>query len=109
MVSNRTVFSIMFSAMLMDALRAVTLFFQSCTVLMAIYSALEGCKPKLRCRQVLDELGMDENASSDAKMQRAMDQISHHVITMISQWSTKRQRLYTNQHLENHTMKQSSL
>ena len=47
---------------------------------MAIYSTLEGCKPKLRCTDVLDELlyanDMDKNASSEAKLQRAMDQIS---------------------------------
>ena len=51
---------------------------------MAIYSTLEGCKPK----HVLDELlyadDMDKNASSEAKMQRAMESHSH-VISMISQ------------------------
>ena len=45
-----TLFSMMFSAMLMYAFRTVTLVFQSGTVLTAIYSTLEGCKPKLRCR-----------------------------------------------------------
>ena len=47
---------------------------------------------------VLDELlyadDMDKNASSESKMQRAMDQVSH-VITMISQSGQKRLRLYT--------------
>ena len=44
-----TLFSMMFSDMLMDVFKTVTLVFQSGTVLMAIYSTLEGCKPKLRC------------------------------------------------------------
>ena len=43
-------FSLALSAMLMDAFWTVTLVFQSGIVLMAIYSTLEGCKPKLRCR-----------------------------------------------------------
>ena len=42
-----TLFSMMFSAMLMDALTLVS---QSGTVLMATYSTSEGCKPKLRSR-----------------------------------------------------------
>ena len=57
MGSNRAVswhqhclFSMMFSAMLMDLFRTVILVFQSGTVLMAIDSTLEGCKTKLRCR-----------------------------------------------------------
>ena len=40
-----TLFSMKFSAMLMDAFQD-----QSGTVLMATYSTSEGCKPKLRCR-----------------------------------------------------------
>ena len=49
---------------------------------MAIYSTLEGCKPKLRCKtDVLDELlygdDINKNASSEAKMQRAIDHVSH--------------------------------
>ena len=43
-VMATTLFIMMFSAMLMDA------FQDSDTGLMAIYSTLEGCKPKLRCR-----------------------------------------------------------
>ena len=62
--------------------------------------------------EVLDELlyadDMNKNASSEAKMQRAMDQVSqscdNYGLTII----TKRQRLYTNQHLEDRTMNQPS-
>ena len=47
---------------------------------MATYSTSEGCKPKLRSRLMLDELlyadDMDKNANTEAKMQRAMDQVS---------------------------------
>ena len=84
---------------------------------MAIYTS-EGCKPNLRCRRlqakpkvqtdVLDELlyadDMDKYASSEAKMQRAMDQVSQSCGNYELKISTKRQRLYTNQHLENSTM-----
>ena len=45
-----TLFSIMFFVMLMDAFQDGDTGFQSGTVLMVIYSTLEGCKPKLRCR-----------------------------------------------------------
>ena len=47
-----TLFSMMFSAMLMDVFQDSDTFFQSGTVLMAIYLTLEGCKPKLRCRLI---------------------------------------------------------
>ena len=54
---------------------------------------------------VLDELlyadDMDKNASSEAKMQRAMDQDSQSCDNYDLRISTERQRLYTNQHLEN--------
>ena len=48
---------------------------------MVMYSTLEGCKPKTKVQtDALDELlyagDMGKNASSDAKMQRAMDQVS---------------------------------
>ena len=46
---------------------------------------------------------LDKNAISEAKNAKS------HVITMISQSAQKRQRLYTNQHLENRTMNQPSL
>ena len=62
---------------------------------------------------VLDELlyadYMDKNASSEAKMQRAMDQVLQSCDNYDLTISKKRQRLYTNQHLENHTMNQPSL
>ena len=62
---------------------------------------------------VLDELlyadDMDKNSCSDAKMQRAMDQVSQSCDNYDLTISTKRQRLYTNQDLENRTMNQPSL
>ena len=62
---------------------------------------------------VLDELlyadDMDKNACSEAKMQRAMDQVSQSRDKYDLTISTKRQRLYTNQHLENRKMNQPSL
>ena len=45
-----TLFSMMFFAMLMDAFQDSDTGFQSGTVLMVIYSTLEGCKQKPRCR-----------------------------------------------------------
>ena len=45
-----TLFSMKFSAMLIVLFMTVTMVFQSGTVLKVIYSTLEGCKPKLRCR-----------------------------------------------------------
>ena len=61
--------------------RTVTLVLQSGTVLTVMYSTLEGCKPKTKVQtDALDKLlyagDMGKNASSDAKMQRAMDQVS---------------------------------
>ena len=62
---------------------------------------------------VLDELlyadDIDQNASSEAKMQRAMDQFTQSCANYDLIISTKRQRLYINQHLENRTMNQPSL
>ena len=62
---------------------------------------------------VLDELpyadDMDKNTSSEAKMQRALDHVSQSCENYDLTISTKRQRLYTNQHLENPTMNQPSL
>ena len=49
-VVSPTLFSMMFSAMLMGVFRTVTRVFQSGTLSMTIYSTLEGYKPKLRCR-----------------------------------------------------------
>ena len=102
-----TLFTMMFSAMLISWMlfRTVTLVFQSGTVLMAIYSTLK-TKTKLQT-DVLDELlyagDMDKNASSETKMQRAMDQVSQSCDNYDLTISTKRHRLYINQHLENRT------
>ena len=69
-------------------------------------------KPKVQT-DVLNELlyadDMDKNVSSEAKMQRAMDQVSQSWDNYDLTISTKRQRLYTNQHLESRTMNQPSL
>ena len=109
-----TLFSMMFSAMLMDA------FQDSDTVFSIRYRFDDNifnhrmlqAKPKVQT-DVLDELlyadDMDKNASSEAKMQRAMDQVSQSCDNYDLTFSTKRQRLYTNQHLENRTMNQPSL
>ena len=64
---------------------------------------------------VLDEFlyadDMDMNANSEAKMQKVMDQVSQSCDTINYDLtiSTKIQRLYTNQHLENRTMNQLPL
>ena len=62
---------------------------------------------------VLEELlyadDMDKNASTEAKMQRAMDQVSQSCDNYDLTISTKRQRLYTNQRPESHIMNHSSL
>ena len=54
---------------------------------------------------VLDELlyadDMDKTVNLEAKMQRAMGQVSQSCNNYDLTISTKRQRLYTNQHLEN--------
>ena len=82
---------------------------------MAIYSTvLEGLQAKTRVQtDMLDELlyadDMNKNASSKAKLQRAMDQVSQSCDNYDFTISTKRQRLFTNQHMENHTMNQPSL
>ena len=88
--------------------RRVTLDFQSGTVLMAIYmySTLEGCKPKLRCRLMFWMSSSMQMIwiKMPAQRQKCKEPWirSHSHLTI----STKRQRLYSNQHLENHTMNQ---
>ena len=109
-----TLFSMMFSAMLMDA-------FQDNDTGFPIRYRFDGnifnvrrlqAKTKVQ-NDVLDELlyadDMDKNASSEAKMQRAMDQVSQSCDNNDLTISTKRQRLNTNQHLENRTMNRPSL
>ena len=97
----------MFSAMLMDA-------FQDSDTGFPIRYRFDGNIFNLRRLQaktkvqtdVLDELryadDMDKNASTEAKMQRAMDQVSQSCDNYDLTISTKRQRLYTNQRPENH-------
>ena len=48
----------------------------------------------------------NQNANSEAKMHWSMDQVSQSCDNYYLINSTKRQRLYTNQHMENHTMNQ---
>ena len=109
-----TLFSMMFSGMLMDA-------FQDSDSGFPIRHHFDGNIFNLRRLQartkvqtdVLDELlkeeDIDKNANSEPKMQRAMDQVSqscdNHELTI----NTKRQKLYTNQHLVNRTIYQISL
>ena len=104
-----TLFSMMFSAMLMDA-------FQDSDTGFPIRYRFDGNIFNLRRLQaeskvqadVLDELlfadDMDKNASTETIMQRAMDQVSHSCDNYDLTISTKRQRLYTNQHLATRTM-----
>ena len=109
-----TLFSMTFSAMLVDA-------FQDRDSGFPIRYRLDGnifnlrrlqAKPKVQT-DVRDELfyanDMDKNVNSEARMQRAIYQISHSCDNYDLTISTKRQRLYKNQHLENRTMSQPSL
>ena len=101
-----TLFSMMFSAMLMDAFHdrdtdfPIRYRFDSNIFNLRRFQA----KTKVQ-NDVLDELlyadDMDKNAaSSEAKMQRDMDQVSQSCDNYDLTISTKRQMLYTNQHLE---------
>ena len=90
-----TLFSMMFSAMIVDA-------FQDSGTGISIRYRFDGNIINLRMLQaktkvqtdVIDELlyadDMDKNASSEAKMQRVMDQVSQPCETMISQSAQKR-------------------
>ena len=103
----------MFSAMLMDAFQV------SAVIYIPIRYRFGGNIFNLRRLQaktkvqtdVLDELlyADDKNASSEAKMQRTMDQVSQSCDNYDLTISTKRQRLYKNQHLENRTINEPSL
>ena len=109
-----TLFSMMFSAMLMDA-------FQDSDTGFPIRYRFDGNIFNLRRLQaktkvqtdVLDELlyadDMDKNASTEEKCKEPWIKSHSHVITMISQSAQKRQRLYTNQRPESHIMNQPSL
>ena len=109
-----SVFSMMFSAMLNDA-------FQDSDTDFPIRYRFDGNVFNLRRLQaktkmqtnVLDELlyadDIDKNASPEAKMQIAMDQVSQSCDNYDLTISTKRRKLYTQQHLENRTINQTSL
>ena len=111
-----TLFSMMFSAMLMDAFQDSDTGFQIKYRFDGNIFNLRRLQAKTKVQtDVLDELlyadDMDKNVSSEAKMQRAMDPISQSWDKYDLTISTKkdRLRLYTNQHLENRTMNQPSL
>ena len=107
-------FSMVFSAMLMDA-------FQDSDTGFPIRYRFDGNIFNHRRLQakthvqtdVLDELryadDMDKYASSEAKMQRSKDQVSQSCDNYELTISIKRRRLYTSQHLEHRTMNQPSL
>ena len=92
-------FSMMFSAMLMDAFQDSDTGFPTRYRFDGNTFYLRRLQTKTKMQtDVLDELlyadDMDKNASSEPWIK------SHsHLITMISQSAQKRQRLYTNQHL----------
>ena len=108
-----TLFSMMFSAMLMNA-------FQDSDTGFPIRYRFDGNIFNLRRLQaktkvqtdVLDELLYADDMDKPSHRQKCKESWikSHsHVITMISQSAQNRQRLYTNQHLENRTMNHPSL
>ena len=106
-----TLFSMMFSAMLMNAFQDSGYGFPIRYRFDGNIFNLKGLQAKTQVQTgVLDELlfadDMDKNARSEAKLQRAMDQVSQSCDNYDLKISTKRQRLYTNQHLENRTMNQ---
>ena len=101
-----TLFSMMFSAMFMDAFRDSDTGFPIRYRFDGNIFNLRRLQAKTKVQtDALDELlyadDMDKNASSEAKMQRTMDQVSQSCDNYDLTISTKRQRLYTNQHLEN--------
>ena len=105
-----TLFSMMFSLMLMDAFQDSETGFPIRYRFVGNISNLRRLQAKTKMQtDVLDELlyedDMDKNASSEANMQGAMDQVSQSGDNYDLTISTKRQRLYTNQHLENRAMK----
>ena len=103
-----TLFSMMFSAMFMDA-------FQDSDTCFPIRYRFDGnifnlrrVKAKTKVQtDVLDELlyadDMDKNARSEAKCKEPRTNSHNHVISMISQSA---QEVGHQQHLENHTMNQ---
>ena len=105
-----TLFSMMFSAMLMDSDTGFPIRYRFDGNIFNLRRLQ--AKTKVQT-DVLDELlcadDIDKNASSEAKMQRSMDHVSQSCDYYDITISTKRQKLYTNQHLENRTMNQPSL
>ena len=104
-----TMFSMMFSVMLMDAFQDSDTGFQIRYCFDGDIFNLRRLQAKTKVQtDVLDELlyaeDMDKNASSEAKIQ-----VSQSCDTYDLTISTKRQRLCTNQHLENRTINQPSL
>ena len=107
-------FSTMFSAMLMDAFQDSDTGFPIRYHFDGNIFNLRGLQAKTKVQtdvplELLYADDMDKNASSEAKMQRAMDQVSQSCDNYDLTISTKRQRLHTNHHLENRTMNQPSL
>ena len=109
-----TLFSLMFSAMFMNVSQDSDTGFPIRYHFDDNIFNLRRLQAKTKVQtDVLDKLlyadYMDKNASSEAKMQRAMDQVSQSCDKYDLTISTRRQRLYTNQHLENQVMNRSSL
>ena len=59
--------------------------------------------------ELIDADDMEQNDSSEANMRKTMDQVSQSCDNYDLTISTKRQRLYTDEHLENRTMNKPSL
>ena len=109
-----TLFSMMFSVMPMDA-------FQDSDTGFPIRYRFDGTIFNLRKLQAKTKVQTDrldgllyadvmyKNASSEAKMQRSMDQVSQSCDNYDLRISTKKQRLYTNQQMKSRTMNHPSL
>ena len=99
-----TLFTLMFSVIIMDAFQDSDTGFpiRYCCDGNILYRRRLQAKTKVQT-DVLDELlyadDTDMNATTEAKMQRAMDQVSQSCDNYDLTISTKRQRLYTNQHI----------
>ena len=99
-----TLFTMMFSVIIMDAFQDSDTGFQIryCFDGNILYLRRLQAKTKVQT-DVPDELlyadDMDMNATTEAKMQRAMDQVSQSCDNYDLTISIKRQRLYTNQHI----------
>ena len=99
----------MFSALLMDAFEDSDTGFPIRHRFVGNIFNLRRLQAKTKVpTDVLDELlyadDMNNNANSEANKQRAMDQVLQSCDNYDLTISTKRQMLYTNQHLENRTL-----